>query len=87
MKFKVEQYETHTTTLMVEAKSLAEAIHRVYCGEGECMDGRDYVGIDEDLGMSTEDLSDEDIEELGELDCLDNHNHIISIRSVERVHE
>ena len=53
--FEIEQYELHTQTYRVEASTEAEAIKRLFDGDGEAVDnGLDYIEVAEDFGLPVE---------------------------------
>jgi len=50
-KFKVEQYETHVSTYIVEANSEAEAVFKCLNADDSTHVRTKYLEINEDLGM------------------------------------
>ena len=83
--FEIEQYEIHTIKFQVEAKSKAEAIAKLFKGEGTAVDGsQELIEVCQDLGM----LVDENrklANQLEELGVAVGDDVIPSIRSVEKV--
>ncbi len=50
--FNVEQYELHAQTYRVEAETEAEAIAKLFAGEGEPLDGGlDFIEVAEGFGL------------------------------------
>ena len=49
--FEVQQYEVHVSTYRIEADDEAEAIAKLYSGDGE-MVSFEFAGIADDVGMS-----------------------------------
>ena len=84
--YRVEQYEVHTQTYEVEAKSKALAIKKVIEGQGRAIDNSlEYIEVMEDFGMATDEneVLTEELEQLGV--NLGNCDYIPSIRSIEEV--
>jgi hypothetical protein len=84
MIFDVQQYELHILTRRVEADDPADAIRRVFAGDGEATNF-EFAGIANDHGMSLDDdrnladqLYDRGIIKPG-------HSIVPSIRSVRQV--
>ena len=81
--FEIEQYELHTMKYRVETNSEAEAIKRLFDGDGEAVDnGLEYIEVAEDLGLPAEEHRElaDDLRKLG----VSVGEHVIaSIRSVE----
>ena len=83
--FEIEQYELHTMKYRMEADSEAEAIKKLFDGDGDPVDNSlEYIEVADDLGMPVEE----------NLELADKHRelgvtvgeHVISsIRSVEQV--
>jgi len=82
-RFEIEQYELHVVTYEVEAGSAAEAIARVFDGDGDMFNGSEYVGTCDQTGMSVEDAP-KLAEELRKLGVQLRGCMIRSIRSVRR---
>jgi hypothetical protein len=50
--YEIEQYELHTMRYRVEANTEAEAIAKLFQGEGEAVDNSlEYIEVAEDFGM------------------------------------
>jgi hypothetical protein len=83
--YSIEQYELHSQKYRVEATSEAEAIAKIYAGEGEAVIGTlEYIEVAHDYGMPTEEHPEivKALEERG----VDVDDAIIeSIRSIEVV--
>ena len=83
--FEIEQYELHTMKYRVEASSEAEAIKRLFDGDGEAVDNSlDYIEVCEDFGLPVEQnrgLADA----LRSLDVPVGEDIIASIRTIEEV--
>lgn len=85
-KYIVEQYETHVQRYAVEAADKAEAIKAVIHGHGEPQGEQTYLEVNEDIGMSTEEVSDKELDKLDKASMHDRDgNYIFSIRSVTEV--
>jgi hypothetical protein len=83
--FEVEQYEIHTMTYQVQAKSEAQAIAQVLDGQGEPLDDRlDYIEVGADLGLSSDEFP-ELAQQLRKLGVRLDDTIIPSIRGVMRV--
>jgi hypothetical protein len=54
-RFEIEQYELHVATYEVEARSVADAIRRLFNGDGDAPAGSEYLGACDQIGMSLED--------------------------------
>jgi len=81
--FIVERYEVHAQKVMVEADSRADAILKVVSGEGTDVDNSlEYIESDETRGISTDELTDDEVERLASVTDL-NGGFIPTIRSVE----
>lgn len=83
--FEIEQYELHTMKYRVEADSEAEAITKLFDGDGEPVDNSlEYIEVAEDFGMPVEQnlvLANE----LREVGVTVGEHVISSIRSIEQV--
>ena len=83
--YEIEQYELHTTTFRVEAKSEAEAIVKLLDGEAEVVDNsQEYIEVAEDFGLPVDehrDLADE----LRDLGVPVGEQVISSIRSIQEI--
>jgi len=64
MKYLVEQYEIHIATLEVEAETKAEAIAKVWKGEGNLV-RTEYSSVCEDLGMDIDEETRKQLEAIG----------------------
>ena len=51
-RFQIQQYELHVATYEIDASSSAEAIKRLFEGDGDMLDGSEFVGTCRDTGMS-----------------------------------
>jgi hypothetical protein len=82
--YEVQQYELHTLTYRVQANDEADAIAKVFRGEGE-PDSFQFCGVANDYGLAlseNEALSDQ----LFDRGIIKSDDHIIpSIRSVKQV--
>ena len=83
-RFEVEQYELHVATYEVEALSAGEAIRRLFDGDGTPLDGSEYIGTCEEVGLSLAD-DPELKEELRSLGVKLRDSIVPSIRSVRRI--
>jgi len=83
--FEIEQYEIHTQLYRIEAVSRAEAIKRLFDGEGIAVDNaQEYIQVAADVGLPVEqhqDLADE-LRRQGE---LIGEDIIPSIRAIKQV--
>ena len=83
--FEIEQYELHTMKYRVEASSEAEAVKKLFDGDGEAVDNsQEFIEVAEDFGLPVEQnrgLADE----LRSLDVSVGEHVIASIRAVEEV--
>ena len=82
-RFEIEQYELHVATYEVEARSAAEAIQRLFEGDGDMCNGSEYVGTCEQVGMNLAD-DQELLRQLRELGVKLRNSMVPSIRSVRR---
>ena len=82
--FQIEQYELHATTYRVEANSEAEAIDKLFEGEGEIVDGSQiYIEVADDFGLPADEYPDL-VRELAALGVTTG-DLIPSVRSIEEV--
>ena len=82
--FEIEQYELHTQTYRVKAKSEAEAIAKLFNGEAEPVEGSlEFIKVGEEFGLPVEEHGDlaEQLKILG----VEVADVIPSIRSIEKV--
>lgn len=90
MLFVIEQYETHTQKYEVEADDKAQALSKLFSGQGRAVDNSsELVEVNFDAGMSIESIDDDAAEKIR--DVLDAFGHecdsrIPSIRSIEEEH-
>ncbi len=83
--FEIEQYELHTQTYRVEASSEAEAIKKLFDGDGEAVDNsQEYIEVAEDFGLPVEENR-ELADELRSLEVTVGEHVIGSIRAIEEV--
>lgn len=83
--FEIEQYELHTMTFRVEASTEAEALKRLFDGDGEAVDNSlEYIELAEDFGLSVEEHR-ELADELHELGVPVGEHVVGSIRAIEEV--
>ena len=83
--FEIEQYEIHSQTYRIEAKTEAEAIKRLLDGEAEAVDnGLEYVQVAEELGLPVEQFPDL-ADELRTLGVSVDEDIITSIRRIEQI--
>jgi hypothetical protein len=82
--YDVQQYELHILTRQVEADDPADAVARVFAGEGE-VNNFEFSGIADDRGMPIDE--DRDLaDQLLDLGVIKADDQIIpSIRSVKQV--
>lgn len=83
-RFEIEQYELHVATYEVEALSAADAIRRLFDGDGTLLDGSEYIGTCEEVGLSLDD-DPELAEELRRLGVKLKGSIVPSIGSVRRI--
>jgi hypothetical protein len=83
-RFEIEQYELHVATYEVEALSAADAIRRLFDGDGTPFHGSEYIGICEEVGLALAD-DPELAEELRRLGVKLRESMVPSIRSVRRI--
>ncbi len=85
--FEIEQYELHMMKYRVEASNEAEAIKKLFDGEGEPVDNSlEYIEVADDFGMPV-DENRELANELHELGVSVGEHIIPSIRAIESVEE
>ena len=83
--FEIEQYEIHTQKYRAEASSEAEAIKKLFDGDGEAVDNsQEYIEVAEDFGLPVEENR-ELADELRSLDVTMGEDIIHSIRAIEEV--
>ena len=83
--FEIEQYELHTQTYRVEASSEAEAIKRLFSGDGEAVDNsQEYIEVADNFGLPVEQHR-ELADALRSLDVSVGEDIIASIRAIEEV--
>ena len=81
--FEIEQYELHTMKYRIEAPSAAEAIKRLFDGDGEAVDnGLEYIEVAEEFGLPVEENR-ELADELRSLNVTVGEHVIASIRGIE----
>lgn len=81
-RFEIEQYELHVGTYEIEAPSAAEAIQRLFNGDGDMLNGSEYIGACEKEGMT---VDRELAQQLAELGVKLRDSMVPSIRSVRRL--
>ncbi len=83
-RFEIEQYELHIATYEIEARSVADALGRLFQGDGTPFDGSEYIGICEEMGLS---LTDDPAlaKELRRLGVKLKGTMVPSIRSIREV--
>jgi hypothetical protein len=83
--YLVEQYELYTTKYRVKAATEAEAIAKLFDGEGEAVcDSLEYIEVAEDFGLPADEYP-ELADALRELGVSVGDAVIPSIRSIEKV--
>ena len=83
--YEIEQYELHTMKYRVEAATEAEAIAKLFDGEGEPVcNGLEYIEVAEDFGLPADEHADL-AEALQKLGISVGDTVIPSIRSIEIV--
>ncbi len=81
--YEIEQYEIHTMKYRVEANSEAEAIKKLFDGDGEAVDNSlEYIEVAEDFGLPV-DVNRELADDLQKLGVSVGEHVIPSISSVE----
>lgn len=56
--YEIEQYQTHVETFQVEAANEAEAIAKIYDGDGTPIDGNFYyLETNEDVGLNADEYT------------------------------
>ena len=84
--FEIEQYELHTMKYRVEAANEAEAIAKLFQGEGEAVcDSLEYIEVAEDFGLPVDEHLDL-AEALQKLGVTVGEAVIPSIRSIGKAH-
>lgn len=84
-EFEIEQYELHTSNYHVEAESDAEAIFKLFDGEGELVDDSlEFIETADDHGMPV-DQHLELVAALRKLDMCHTGDVIPSIRGIEKL--
>jgi hypothetical protein len=57
--YEIEQYELHCSKFRVEAESKADAIARLFTGEGDPVDNSlEYIEVADDYGLPVEEFPD-----------------------------
>ena len=83
--YEIEQYELHTMKYRVEAATEAEAIAKLFDGEGEAVcNSLEYIEVAEDFGLPADEHADL-AEALQKLGVSVGDAVIPSIRSIEKV--
>ena len=83
--FEIEQYELHSAKYRVQADSEAEAIAKLFAGEGEAVDNSlEYIEVADDYGLPVEEFP-ELAEALQYQGVRVGEDIIASIRSIEKV--
>ena len=83
--YRIEQYELHTETYQLEADSEAEAIKKMFDGEGEVVDGgMEFIEVDDEMGLPVDEYK-ELTEALRAINVTVDENVIPSIRSIEQI--
>jgi hypothetical protein len=84
--YRIEQYEIHVQGYNVTADSEADAISRLFMGEGDPIDNSlEFVEIADDHGMRV-DENDDLADQLFDRGTINGHDEIIpSIRCIEEV--
>lgn len=57
-RFEIEQYELHVATYEIEARSAAEAIQKMFNGDGDALSGLEFIGTCNEVGIAATDASD-----------------------------
>jgi hypothetical protein len=84
-EYEIEQYELHTSKYRVTAANEAEAIWKLFDGEGEFIDNSmDFIEVADDRGMPIDQHA-ELVAALRKLDMCQTGDVIPSIRSVEKL--
>ena len=85
LTYEIEQYELHTMKYRVEAATEAEAIAKLFDGEGEAVcNSLEYIEVAEDFGLPADEYP-ELADALRELGVSVGDAVIPSIRSIEKV--
>jgi len=83
--FEIEQYEIHTATYRLRADSEADAIAKLFDGDGEFVDNsQEYIETCEDLGLPVDEYP-ELADQLRERGITLGECVIPSIRSIEQL--
>jgi len=83
--YEIEQYELHTMKYRVEAASEAEAIAKLFDGEGEAVDNSlEYIEVADNFGLPADEYP-ELANALRDLGVSVGDAVIPSIRSIEEV--
>jgi hypothetical protein len=83
--YEIEQYELHAMKYRVEASCEAEAIAKLFDGEGEAVDNSlEYIEVPEDYGLPVDEFR-ELADALHDQGVRIGNDIIPSIRSIERV--
>ena len=82
--FEIEQYELHAMKYRVEAADEAEAIAKLFAGEGEAVDdSQDFIEVADDYGLPVEEHP--ELAEALRKRGITVENVIPSIRNIEAV--
>lgn len=85
--FEIQQYELYTCTYRVRANSAAEAIHKLWDGEGtQVEDSEEYIEVDEEHGIPCDDNRDI-VKGLEKLHYHIPESHISGIAGIEEIEE
>ena len=83
--FEIEQYELHCAKFRVEADSEAEAIAKLFAGEGDAVDNSlEFVEVADDYGLPVDEFQ-ELADGLNGLGVRIGEDIIPSIRSIQAV--
>ena len=83
-RFEIQHYELHVGTTEIEAPSVADAIKRFFAGDGDMLNGSEYIGACREIGMLVDD-NPQFAEELRKLGVQLSGSFIPSIRSVRHM--
>jgi type III secretion system FlhB-like substrate exporter len=83
-RFEIEQYELHCATYEVEARSAAEAIQKLFNGDGNPHCGSEFIDACKEVGIAVADAPNL-VDELRKRGVELANSIIPSIRAVRRI--
>ena len=82
-RYEIEVYELHVGTYQIDARSTADAIKRLFDGDGDLLNGSEYIGLCEEKGLPVDENS-QLAQELRQLGVPLDASVIPSIRNIRQ---